>query len=206
MLTTGNWLPKTNGSYWLPTRTYPNPTPGETNPGDIMLTRGANKDLTGSWGASGQGAIIETQLSPLSFVSQIFLVEKRKGGGLKTSHKCLNNFVRKEHFKMEGLHLLPDLIQSVDWMVKLDLKDAYLQVPIHKEHQCLLQFQWHGKVCMSPIRPNISTQGVLENNEAGCGASETNGDSISGFPGQHTHNAPFRGGTHTTDFPRAPAI
>ena len=26
-------------------------------------------------------------------------------------------------------NLLPDLLQSQDWMVKLDLKDAYLQVP-----------------------------------------------------------------------------
>jgi len=47
---------------------------------------------------------------------------------------------------MEGLHLLPDLIQLTDWMVKLDLRDAYLQVPIHKDHQCLLQFQWHGRI------------------------------------------------------------
>ena len=46
---------------------------------------------------------------------------------------------------MEGLHLLPDIIQSADWMVKLDLKDAYLQVPIHQEYQSLLQFQWQGK-------------------------------------------------------------
>ena len=30
-------------------------------------------------------------------------------------------------------------------MVKLDLKDAYLQVPIHQEHQCLLQFHWERK-------------------------------------------------------------
>jgi len=94
-----------------------------------------------------KGAIVEAQLSPLSFVSQIFLVEK-KGGGQRPviNLKGLNNFVKMEHFKMEGLHLLPDLIQKSDWMVKLDLKDAYLQVPIHQEHQCLLQFQWEHKI------------------------------------------------------------
>ena len=59
--------------------------------------------------------------------------------------KGLNSFIRVEHFKMEGLHLLPDLIQSQDWMVKLDLKDAYLQVPIHQDNQSLLQFQWEQK-------------------------------------------------------------
>ena len=30
-------------------------------------------------------------------------------------------------------------------MIKLDLKDAYLQIPIHQDHQHLLQFQWEEK-------------------------------------------------------------
>jgi len=60
--------------------------------------------------------------------------------------KGLNQFVKTKHFKMEGLHLLPDLLQSQDWMVKMDLKDAYLQVPIHPDHQHLLSFQWEGKI------------------------------------------------------------
>ena len=47
---------------------------------------------------------------------------------------------------MEGLHLLPDFIQSQDWLVKMDLKDAYLQVPIHPDYQHLLSFQWEGKM------------------------------------------------------------
>ena len=47
---------------------------------------------------------------------------------------------------MEGLHILPDLNQAQGWMIKMDLKDAYIQVPIHQEYQHLLQFQWNGKV------------------------------------------------------------
>ena len=31
-------------------------------------------------------------------------------------------------------------------MIKLDLKDAYLQIPICQEHQHLLQFQWNARV------------------------------------------------------------
>ena len=46
---------------------------------------------------------------------------------------------------MEGLHLLPSLIQQGDWMVKLDLKDAYLQVAIHPGHHQFLQFQCQSK-------------------------------------------------------------
>ena len=59
--------------------------------------------------------------------------------------KALNQFVRPEHFKLEGLHLLPDLLQPGDWTVKMDLKDTYLQIPIHSNHQHLLQFIWEEK-------------------------------------------------------------
>ena len=93
-----------------------------------------------------KGAIVETQLSPDSYVSQIFLVEKKDGGQRPVINlKGLNQFVVQEHFKMEGLHLLPDLLQPKDWMAKLDLKDAYLQVPIHQSHQHLLTFLWEEK-------------------------------------------------------------
>ena len=94
-----------------------------------------------------KGAIVETTLSIEDFVSQIFLVEKKVGGQrLVINLKSLNTFVRVDHFKMEGLHILPDLILAQDWMIKIDLKDAYLQVPIHQQYQHLLQFQWSAKV------------------------------------------------------------
>jgi len=57
-----------------------------------------------------KGAIEETQLGPGSFIS---LVEKKGGGYCPVMNpKELNQFVKAEHFKMEGLHLLPSLIQQ----------------------------------------------------------------------------------------------
>jgi len=54
-----------------------------------------------------KGAIVETQQLPHSFVSQLFLVEKKDGGQRPVINlKYLNQFVKTEHFKMEGL---PDL-------------------------------------------------------------------------------------------------
>ena len=54
---------------------------------------------------------------------------KKKDGGQRQAInlKGLNQFVKTEHFKMEGLHLFPDLLQPQHWMIKMDLKDAYLQ-------------------------------------------------------------------------------
>ena len=33
-----------------------------------------------------------------------------------------------QHFKMEGIHMLRDLLKKGDFMVKLDLKDVYFTV------------------------------------------------------------------------------
>ena len=93
-----------------------------------------------------KGAIVGAQMSQESFVSQIFLVEKKEGGQRKVVNlKGLNSFIKMEHFKMKGLHILPDQIPVQDWMIKLDLKDAYLQIPMCQNHQYFLQFQWNTK-------------------------------------------------------------
>ena len=44
--------------------------------------------------------------------------------------KGLNKFVTKSHFKMEGFHMLKDVLQRGDWMSSVDLKDAYFSVQI----------------------------------------------------------------------------
>ncbi|KAM4723097.1 uncharacterized protein WCC33_009317 [Rhinophrynus dorsalis] len=46
---------------------------------------------------------------------------------------------------MEGIHLLRDLLLPSDWMVKIDLQDAYLTVPMSASSQVYLRFLWHGQ-------------------------------------------------------------
>ena len=48
------------------------------------------------------------------FYSNLFLVLKKDGGQRPVINlKALNNFVNKEHFKMEGIHTLKDLLRRL---------------------------------------------------------------------------------------------
>ena len=58
--------------------------------------------------------------------------------------KSLNRFVEYQYFKMEGIHVLKDTVRPLDFFTKIDLKDAYVTVPILVEHKKFLQFRWDG--------------------------------------------------------------
>jgi len=45
---------------------------------------------------------------------------------------------------MEALYLLKHLVQTENWTIKIDLKDAYFTVPVSKQHQPLLRFMYGG--------------------------------------------------------------
>jgi len=47
---------------------------------------------------------------------------------------------------MEGFETLKHTLEKGDWMVKLDLKDAFFTVPVCKEFQHYLQFVWEGVI------------------------------------------------------------
>ena len=84
---------------------------------------------------------------PQQFISTLFLVEKGQGTGdfrPVINLKALNRFLPKEGFKMEGLHTARSLLRKGDYMMKLDLKDAYYAVPIHPESRKYLRFQFKG--------------------------------------------------------------
>ena len=77
----------------------------------------------------------------LGIHSPIFLVPKRDGGWhLVKNLRHLKSFLRVEHFKMENLMSLHGLLQEGDLMVKVDLKNEYLMVPIHHQDRKFLHF------------------------------------------------------------------
>uniref|UniRef100_H3AC65 ribonuclease H n=1 Tax=Latimeria chalumnae TaxID=7897 RepID=H3AC65_LATCH len=113
------------------------------------------RDLVFSW---EQQALVQAEIESLvrkqaisrvipgeepGFISTLFLVPKKDGGFHPVINlRALNEVVVYRHFKMEGIHLLRDTLQSQDWMARLDLKDAYFMVPIHPGDRRYLRFHW----------------------------------------------------------------
>ena len=92
-----------------------------------------------------KGAIQIVPHIPGEFLSNLFLVGKKDEGHRPIINlKHLNSFIPYQHFKMEGLHMLKDLLQEGDYMCKLDLKDAYFTVPMNRESKKFLRFQWQA--------------------------------------------------------------
>jgi len=58
--------------------------------------------------------------------------------------KSLNRYLRKQHFKMETIAQVLNLVEIGDWAVTIDLKDAYHHIMIHKSHRKYLRFCVHG--------------------------------------------------------------
>lgn len=89
------------------------------------------------------GAIIPC--SPLSdqFISKIFLAEKPNGGKrFILNLKPLNKFIATDHFKMEDYRTASKIIPRDGFLATIDLKEAYLLIPIHPEHRKYLRFQF----------------------------------------------------------------
>ena len=92
-------------------------------------------------------AIWEVEPQEGQFVSWLFTVPKKDGSRRpEVNLRPLNNFIIKRHFKMEGVVLLKSLVQQGDWMVSIDLKDAYLSVVVAEEHRRYLKFQWEHQL------------------------------------------------------------
>ena len=94
-----------------------------------------------------KGAVELAPLPSPGYYSRLFVVMKASGAWRPVIDLSLLNLkVQKTSFKMETLQSVLLLVRAGDWMVSLDLKDVYLQVPMHPETRKFLRFVAEGKV------------------------------------------------------------
>ena len=93
-----------------------------------------------------KGAIEVVRDSHKGFNSNLFLVTKKDGGFRPVINLSgLNHYMKKKTFRMATLKDVSQTLRQCDWASTIDLKDAYLHVPITKEHRRFLRFCWGGK-------------------------------------------------------------
>ena len=78
-----------------------------------------------------KGAVEDAPSTP-GFYSRVFVVPKSTGGFRPVIDLSrLNGYIMTTPFKMETPQTVLEAVRQHDWMVTIDLKDAYLQVPMH---------------------------------------------------------------------------
>lgn len=91
------------------------------------------------------GAINEVPPAPDQYVSRIFIVKKRNGNDrMIIDLSSLNNHITKVSFRMEGTDSIKNLLQKDDFMVSIDLSDAFFSVPLHPSSKKFVTFEFNG--------------------------------------------------------------
>ena len=88
-------------------------------------------------------------------MSSIFTREEKNGSyRMIFNLKQLKNHVEYEHFKMESLQSILNIIRPNYRMARVDLKDAFYTVPIHPDHQKFLKFKWEEHCYSFRVMPS----------------------------------------------------
>ena len=119
--------------------------------------------------SEAQGPLVEAELikllhkqvivpcghEPGEYISPTFLRDKRDGSSRVILNLAkFNNFVADQHFKMETLDTVLNLMKPGAYAGSLDLKDAYYSVPIHESHTKYLKFSFDEKLYKFVALPN----------------------------------------------------
>ena len=94
-----------------------------------------------------KGAVELAPLPSPGFYSRLFVVWKTSGSWrpvINLSH--LNRFVDVSPFQMETIQSVLLSVRQGDWMASIDLKEVYLQVPVHPASRHFLRFVFRDQV------------------------------------------------------------
>ena len=102
-----------------------------------------------------KGAIEQVEsLEPRSFVSCLFTVLKSNSQRRPVINlRQLNKHVYNQKFRMESLGNIRSLLKPGGFMIKIDLQDAYMSVPVAPKSRSLLVFIFDGKIYRFKVMP-----------------------------------------------------
>ena len=100
------------------------------------------------------GAISKTFKQENDIVSRIFLVKKKNGKNrLILDLSSLNLHIVKTSFKMEDRNTIISLMDPNDFLISIDLKDAFHSVPLHPHSKRLTCFDWENQRFLFNVLP-----------------------------------------------------
>ena len=112
-----------------------------------------------------RGAVELAPLPSPGFYSRLFVVWKTSGSWrpvINLSH--LNHFVDVSPFQMETIQSVLLSVRQGDWMASIDLKEAYLQVPVHPASRHFLRFVFRDHEVftrvMAPVSAILHSMGI----------------------------------------------
>ncbi|KAK4514797.1 uncharacterized protein ATC70_002402 [Mucor velutinosus] len=81
------------------------------------------------------------------FYSSMFVIPKKSGGVRPVFNlKNLNQYLDAPHFKMETIREVSLMIKRNDYLVSIDLSDAFLHVGLHQDSRRYLRLKWKDQV------------------------------------------------------------
>lgn len=77
----------------------------------------------------------------------MFVIPKKNGGVRPVFNlKGLNQYLEAPHFKMETIREVSLMIKPNDYLVSIDLSDAFLHIGLHPESRRYLRLKWRNQV------------------------------------------------------------
>ncbi|KAG1439961.1 hypothetical protein G6F56_012098 [Rhizopus delemar] len=81
------------------------------------------------------------------YYSSMFVIPKKDGGVRPVFNlKRLNQYLDAPHFKMETIREVSLMIKQNDYLVSIDLSDAFLHIGLHPDSRRFLRLKWQNQV------------------------------------------------------------
>ena len=101
-----------------------------------------------------KNAIVQISDFPSLCLSPIFVIPKKSGDlCVILNLKEFNLFILTQHFRMETLNVILPQLSASSWAVSIDLKDAYLHIPVHPQSRRFFGFQFMDMTYQYKVLP-----------------------------------------------------